>query len=138
STSGWSARGGLCRNPYARDRNTSGSSSGTAVAVAANLAAAGVGTETDGSIVPPANHGCLVGVRPALGLASRTGVIPIAHSQDTAGPMARTVRDAAMLLTAMAGVDAADAATAAGRGRAQDYTRFLDPAGLKGARIGVP
>ena len=138
STSGWSARGGLCRNPYALDRNTSGSSSGTAVAVAANLAAAGVGTETDGSIVSPSNHGCLVGVKPTLGLVSRSGIIPIAHSQDTAGPMTRTVRDAALVLTAMAGMDAADAATAAGRGKAQDYTRFLDPAGLKGARIGVP
>ncbi|HEX7086022.1 MAG TPA: amidase family protein, partial [Vicinamibacterales bacterium] len=135
STSGWSARGGLCRNPYALDRNTSGSSSGTAVAVAASLVAAGVGTETDGSIVSPSNHACLVGVKPTLGLVSRSGVIPIAHSQDTAGPMTRTVRDAALLLTAMAGVDPADRATAAARNRTRDYTRFLDPNGLKGARI---
>lgn len=138
STSGWSARGGLCRNPYALDRNTSGSSSGTAVAVAASLAAAGVGTETDGSIVSPSNHACLVGVKPTLGLVSRSGVIPIAHSQDTSGPMARTVRDAALLLTAMAGTDPSDRATAAARNRTHDYTRFLDPDGLKGARIGVP
>ena len=138
STSGWSARGGLCRNPYALDRNTSGSSSGTAVAVAASLAAAGVGTETDGSIVSPSNHACLVGVKPTLGLVSRSGIIPIAHSQDTAGPMTRTVRDAALLLTAMAGVDPKDRATASARGRIHDYTQFLDPDGLKGARLGVP
>ena len=139
STSGWSARGGLCLNPYARDRNTSGSSSGSAVAIAASLSAVGVGTETDGSIVSPANHACLVGVKPTVGLVSRSGIIPIAHSQDTAGPMTRTVRDAAILLGAMAGIDEADEATAASRGKAhRDYTQFLDPAGLKGARIGVP
>ncbi len=139
STSGWSARGGLCLNPYARDRNTSGSSSGTGVAIAASLAAVGVGTETDGSIVSPANHACLVGVKPTLGLVSRSGVIPIAHSQDTAGPMTRTVRDAAILLGALTGVDPADKVTAASRGKAhRDYTQFLDAAGLKGARIGVP
>ena len=139
STSGWSGRGGQCRNPYALDRNTSGSSSGTGAAIAANLAAVGVGTETDGSIVSPANNCGLVGVKPTLGLVSRAGIIPIAHSQDTAGPMARTVRDAAILLTALAGVDATDAATAkSARYATRDYTQFLDPAGLKGARIGIP
>jgi amidase len=139
STSGWSGRGGQCRNPYALDRNTSGSSSGTGAAIAANLGAVGVGTETDGSIVSPSNNCGLVGVKPTLGLVSRTGIIPIAHSQDTAGPMTRTVRDAAILLTAMTGVDAKDAATArSARYSSRDYTQFLDPAGLKGARIGVP
>jgi len=139
STSGWSGRGGQCRNPYALDRNTSGSSSGTGAAIAANLAAVGVGTETDGSIVSPSNNCGLVGVKPTLGLVSRAGIIPIAHSQDTAGPMARTVRDAAILLTALAGVDATDAATAkSARYATRDYTQFLDPAGLKGARIGIP
>jgi amidase len=139
STSGWSGRGGQCRNPYALDRNTSGSSSGTGAAIAANLAAVGVGTETDGSIVSPSNNCGLVGVKPTLGLVSRTGIIPISHSQDTAGPMTRTVRDAAILLTAICGVDAKDAATSRrGRPAAQDYTRFLDSGGLKGARIGVP
>ncbi len=139
STSGWSGRGGQCRNPYALDRNTSGSSSGTGAAIAANCAAVGVGTETDGSIVSPSNNCGLVGVKPTLGLVSRTGIIPIAHSQDTAGPMARTVRDAAILLTAMAGVDPKDAATSrSARHSGKDYTQFLDPAGLKGARIGVP
>ena len=139
STSGWSGRGGLCRNPYALDRNTSGSSSGTGAGVAANLAAAGVGTETDGSIVSPSNHGSLVGVKPTVGLLSRTGIIPISHTQDTAGPMTRTVRDAAILLGAMAGIDPADDATKAAAGHlAPDYTAFLDPNGLRGARIGVP
>jgi amidase len=139
STSGWSGRGGLCRNPYALDRNTSGSSSGTGAGIAANFAAAGVGTETDGSIVSPSNCASLVGVKPTVGLLSRRGIIPISKTQDTAGPMCRTVRDAAILLTAMAGVDAADAATAhAGPHIAADYTTFLDPHALKGARIGVP
>ncbi len=139
STSGWSGRGGLCRNPYALDRNTSGSSSGTGAGVAANFAAAGVGTETDGSIVSPSNHASLVGVKPTVGLLSRTGIVPISKTQDTAGPMARTVRDAALLLGAMAGIDPADPATRSATGHiAPDYTAFLDPNGLKGARIGVP
>ena len=139
STSGWSGRGGQCRNPYALDRNTSGSSSGTGAAIAANLAAVGVGTETDGSVVSPSNNCGLVGVKPTLGLVSRAGIIPVAHSQDTAGPMTRTVRDAAILLTALAGVDAEDAVTAkSARYAHRDYTQFLDPAGLKGARIGIP
>ncbi|MBL0211529.1 MAG: amidase [Holophagaceae bacterium] len=138
STSGWSGRGGLTRNPYALDRNPSGSSSGSAVAVAASLCAAAVGTETDGSIVSPSNACGIVGLKPTLGLVSRSGIIPIAHSQDTAGPMARTVRDVAMLLGAMAGLDPKDSATEAARGKAvEDYTRLLDPDGLKGARLGV-
>src|SRR5262249_11650377 len=138
STSGWSGRGGLARNPYAIDRNTSGSSSGSGSAIAANLAAAAVGTETDGSIVSPSNTNGLVGIKPTLGLISRPGIVPIAHSQDTAGPMARTVADAAALLGAMAGSDPDDAATKASatRGRT-DYARFLDANGLKGARLGV-
>jgi amidase len=139
SSSGWSARGGQCRNPYALDRSPCGSSSGTAAAVAANLCAAGVGTETDGSIVCPASATGLVGIKPTLGLVSRAGIIPIAHSQDTAGPMARTVTDAATLLGTLAGPDPRDPATAAARDQAAgDYTRFLDPDGLRGARLGVP
>jgi amidase len=138
STSGWSGRGGRTRNPYALDRNPSGSSSGSGVAVAANLCAAAVGTETDGSIVSPSSANGIVGVKPTVGLVSRTGVIPISHTQDTAGPMTRTVRDAAILLGALTGVDAEDKATADGKGKAaDDYTKFLDPKGLKGARIGV-
>ena len=138
STSGWSGRGGLTKNPYALDRNPCGSSSGSGVAVAANLCAVAVGTETDGSIVSPSSANGIVGIKPTVGLVSRTGIIPISHSQDTAGPMARTVRDAAILLGALAGVDAEDAATGAGERRAApDYTAFLDPNGLKGARIGV-
>ncbi|HEX6086099.1 MAG TPA: amidase [Thermoanaerobaculia bacterium] len=138
STSGWSGRGGLTRNPYALERNCCGSSSGSGAAIAASLAAVGVGTETDGSIVCPSSACGLVGLKPTLGLVSRSGIIPIAHSQDTAGPMTRTVTDAAILLGAMAGLDSLDAATAASRGRAHaDYTRFLDPNGLRGARIGV-
>src|SRR5205085_9724673 len=138
STSGWSGRGGLTRNPYALDRNPCGSSSGSGVAVAANLCAAAVGTETDGSIVSPSSANGVVGVKPTVGLVSRSGVIPIAHSQDSAGPMARTVRDAAVLLGAIAGVDPEDAATMAGTGKsAADYTRFLDPNGLRGAKVGV-
>ncbi|MGH9311803.1 MAG: amidase [Vicinamibacterales bacterium] len=138
SASGWSARGGLVLNPYALDRNACGSSSGTGTAISANLAAAGVGTETDGSIVCPSSATGLVGVKPTLGLVSRSGIVPIAHSQDTAGPMTRTVRDAAILLGAMAGVDARDKETAARRGKTRDdYTTFLDAEGLKGARIGV-
>ena len=138
STSGWSGRGGLTRNPYALDRNPCGSSSGTGAAVSANLCAAGVGTETDGSVVCPSSANGLAGLKPTVGLISRAGIIPISHSQDTSGPMARTVRDVAILLGAMAGVDAEDAATAASTGKgASDYTRFLDANGLKGSRIGV-
>ena len=137
SSSGWSGRGGQTRNPYALDRNPSGSSSGTGAAVAANLAAVGVGTETDGSIVSPSNVNGLVGIKPTVGLVSRTGIIPIAHSQDTAGPMARSVADAAALLTVLAAPDPSDSATAV-RARVQsDYTKALEPDGLRGARIGV-
>jgi amidase len=138
SSSGWSGRGGQTRNPYALDRNPSGSSSGSGAAIAANLAAAAVGTETDGSIVSPSSNNSLVGIKPTLGLLSRSGIVPIAHSQDTAGPMTRTVADAAALLGAMVGADPADAATkeSARRGE-RDYTKALDPNGLKGARIGV-
>jgi len=137
STSGWSARGGLTRNPYALDRNTSGSSSGSGASIAASLAAIAVGTETDGSIISPANVNGLVGIKPTVGLISRNGVIPLSHSQDTAGPMTRTVADAAILLTAMTGSDARDPATREASTRAQDYRKFLDAEGLKGARIGV-
>jgi len=138
STSGWSGRGGLARNPYALDRNTSGSSSGSGAAIAANLAAAAVGTETDGSIVSPSNTNGLVGIKPTLGLLSRSGIVPIAHSQDTAGPMTRTVADAAILLGAMIGADADDPATrdSATKG-SPDYTAALDANGLKGARLGI-
>jgi amidase len=138
STSGWSGRGGQTKNPYALDRNPSGSSSGSAVAVAANLVAAAVGTETDGSIVSPASVCGIVGIKPTVGLVSRSGIVPIAHSQDTAGPMARTVADAATLLGAMTGLDPADAATMEGEGHAlSDYREFLKPGGLRYARIGV-
>lgn len=139
SSSGWSGRGGQCRNPYALDRNASGSSSGSGAAAAANFCAAAVGTETDGSIVSPSNNCSLVGIKPTLGLVSRSGVIPIAHSQDTPGPMCRTVADAAALLAAMSGADPSDPATkdASSRG-SRDYTKALDPKGLQGARIGVP
>ena len=138
SVSGWSGRGGLTRNPYALDRNPCGSSSGSGAAVAASLCVLAVGTETDGSVVCPASANGIVGIKPTLGMISRAGIIPIAHSQDTAGPMARTVRDAAILLNALAGPDPRDAATAEGKGKIEaDYTRFLDPNGLRGARIGV-
>ena len=137
SSSGWSARAGQVRNPYALDRNPCGSSSGSGVAVSANLAAVAVGTETDGSVVCPSSINGIVGIKPTIGLVSRAGIIPIAHSQDTAGPMARTVTDAAILLTAMAGRDARDPVTARAEGRAQDYAAGLDAAALKGARIGV-
>jgi amidase len=138
STSGWSGRGGQTRNPYALDRNPSGSSSGSGAAIAANLAAAAIGTETDGSIVSPASSNGLVGIKPTLGLVSRSGIVPIAHSQDTAGPMTRTVADAAVLLGAIAGADADDAATRdADVKRQRDYAPALDAAGLKGARLGV-
>jgi len=137
STSGWSGRGGLTVNPYALDRNCSGSSSGSAAAIAANLAALAVGSETDGSIVSPASICGLVGIKPTLGVVSRNGIIPIAHSQDTAGPMARTVTDAAILLNVLAGVDERDPITKESVGKVGDYTRVLDKNGLKGARIGV-
>jgi amidase len=140
SSSGWSGRGGQCRNPYALDRSPSGSSSGSGAAAAANLAAAAVGTETDGSIVSPAAACGLVGIKPTVGLLSRAGIVPISHTQDTPGPMARTVADAAALLAGMLGIDERDAATAASRGKAgalADVTKLLDPNGLKGARIGV-
>jgi amidase len=138
STSGWSGRGGLTKNPYALDRNPCGSSSGTGAGISANLAPAGIGTETDGSIVCPSSANGLVGIKPTVGLVSRSGIVPISHSQDGAGPMCRTVRDAAILLGALAGVDPEDAATAASAGKSQtDYTRYCDPDGLKGARIGV-
>ncbi len=138
STSGWSGRGGLVKNPYVLPRNACGSSSGSGAAVAASLAAIAIGTETDGSVVCPSNANGVVGVKPTLGLVSRAGIVPIAHSQDTAGPMARTVADAAALLNVMAAVDPRDEATAAARGNiAADYTAFLDPGALRGARIGV-
>ena len=138
ASSGWSGRGGQCRNPYALDRNPCGSSSGTGAAISGNLAAIGVGTETDGSIVCPSSTCGIVGIKPTVGLLSRSGIIPISHNQDTAGAMARTVTDAAILLGVLAGVDSADAATTvAGRSAHPDYTKFLDPSGLKGARIGV-
>ena len=138
SSSGWSGRGGQTKSPYALDRNPSGSSAGSAVAVAANLAAVAVGTETDGSIVSPSQRNGIVGIKPTLGLVSRSGIVPIAHSQDTAGPMARSVADAALLLAAMSGPDPEDAATDAGARRgAADYSSALDTDGLKGARIGV-
>jgi amidase len=138
SSSGWSGRGGQTRNPYALDRTPCGSSSGTAVAVAASLAAVGVGTETDGSIVCPSAATALVGLKPTVGLVSRTGIAPVSRTQDTAGPMTRTVADAAVLLAALAAPDPADPATRAAREHGRpDYRRFLDPDGLRGARIGV-
>jgi amidase len=138
STSGWSGRGGQTKNPYALDRNPSGSSSGSGAAAAASLCAAAIGTETDGSVTSPSSINGLCGVKPTVGLVSRSGIIPISASQDTAGPMARTVRDVAILLGVMAGVDPQDPATAASQGKAAaDYTRFLDPNGLRGARLGI-
>ena len=138
STSGWSGRGGQTNNPYSLDRNPSGSSSGSAAAVTANFCAGAIGTETDGSIVSPSALCGLVGIKPTIGLVSRGGIIPIGHSQDTAGPMTRTVADAAMLLGALAGYDSRDNATEAIRGKSPtDYMQFLDPGGLRGARIGV-
>ncbi len=138
SVSGWSGRGGLTKNPYALDRNPCGSSSGTGAGISANLAAAGIGTETDGSIVCPSSSNGLAGIKPTVGLVSRGGIIPISHSQDGAGPMCRTVRDAAILLGALTGVDPDDAATTASAGKSQtDYAQYCDPNGLKGARIGV-
>ena len=137
STSGWSGRGGQVRNPYALDRNPCGSSSGTGAGISANLAAAGIGTETDGSIICPASMCGLVGIKPTVGLVSRRGVIPISATQDTAGPMCRTVADAAILLSALTGTDLLDPATAASAGRSTDYAKALDANGLAGARLGV-
>lgn len=138
SSSGWSSRGGQTKNPYVLDRNPCGSSSGTGTAIAASLGAIGVGTETDGSIICPAAVAGLVGLKPTVGLVSRSGIIPISVSQDTAGPMSRTVADAALLLGAMAGVDTADPAGAAAEGKAaSDYTSFLKADAAKGKRFGV-
>ena len=138
STSGWSGRGGQTRNPYALDRNPCGSSSGSGAAVSANLALVGVGTETDGSIVCPSGTCGIVGIKPTLGMVSRSGIIPISHSQDTAGPMARTVADAAALLNALVGADPLDPITSNGSRHARmDFTQSLDPGALRGARVGV-
>jgi amidase len=138
STSGWSGRGGQTRNPYALDRNPCGSSSGTGAGISANLAAVGIGTETDGSIVCPSSLNGLAGIKPTVGLVSRSGIIPISHSQDSAGPMCRTVRDAAILLGVLTGVDPEDQATAASAGKSQaNYEQYCNPNGLKGARIGI-
>ena len=138
SVSGWSGRGGLTHNPYALDRNPCGSSSGTGAGISANLAAVGIGTETDGSIVCPSSSNGLAGIKPTVGLVSRSGIIPISHSQDGAGPMCRTVHDAAVLLSVLTGVDPEDSATGASAGKSQtDYAQFCDPNGLEGARIGV-
>ena len=138
STSGWSGRGGLTKNPYALDRNPCGSSSGTGAGISANLAAGGIGTETDGSIVCPSSSNGLAGIKPTVGLVSRSGIIPISHSQDGAGPMCRTVRDASIMLSVLTGVDPDDPATSASAGKAMtDYTQYCDPDGLRGARIGV-
>jgi len=138
SSSGWSGRGGQCNNPYILDRNPCGSSSGSGAAVSANLSAAAIGTETDGSIVCPATNNGVVGIKPTVGLTSRAGVIPISHTQDTIGPFGRTVADAATVLGAMTGVDPRDPATSASAGRSfTDYRQFLDANALRGARIGV-
>jgi amidase len=138
SISGWSGRGGQTKNPYALDRNPCGSSSGTGAGISANLAAIGIGTETDGSIVCPSSANGLAGIKPTVGLVSRSRIIPISHTQDTAGPMCRTVRDAALLLGAIVGGDVDDKATVASDGRFfKDYTQFLSADGLKGARVGV-
>jgi amidase len=136
SSSGWSARGGQCVNPYDAERSPCGSSSGSGVAVSANLSAVAVGTETDGSIVCPSSVNGIVGIKPTVGLVSRSGVVPVSHSQDTPGPMGRTVADAAALLTALAGADRRDAATAGARVE-PDYAAFLDSDGLRDSRIGV-
>ena len=137
SMGGWSGRGGQCRNPYVLDRSPSGSSSGSAAAAAANLCAAAVGTETDGSITSPASACSCVGIKPTVGLVSRAGIIPISHNQDTAGPLARTVADAAALLGALTGEDPRDAATRGSGAHGADFTRFLDPDGLRGLRLGI-
>lgn len=137
SVSGWSGRGGQTNNPYILDKNPCGSSAGSGVAVSANLCAASIGTETNGSIICPSTRNGVVGIKPTLGLVSRSGIIPIAHTQDTAGPMCRTVADAAAVLSAIIGYDKSDAITADASKGAKDYTQFLDKEGLKGARIGV-
>ena len=138
STSGWSSRGGQTLNPYVLDRNPCGSSSGSAVAVAANLCVGAIGTETDGSIICPSQTNSIVGIKPSIGLVSRTGIIPISHNQDTAGPMTRTVEDAAILLSALVGADPEDSSSIKNMDEIpSDYTKFLDANGLKGARIGV-
>jgi amidase len=137
STSGWSSRGGLSKNPHALDRNTSGSSAGSGAAMAAGFAALTIGTETDGSIVSPASANGIVGFKPTLGLVSRDGIVPIAHSQDTAGPMTQNVADAARLLTILAATDKRDSATTEANGRRLDYTKHLKRDGLQGKRIGV-
>jgi amidase len=138
SISGWSGRGGQTKNPYALDRNPCGSSSGTGAGISSNLAAVGIGTETDGSIVCPSSANALAGIKPTVGLVSRSRIIPISHTQDTAGPMCRTVRDAAILLGALTGVDPDDKATTPSAGKSfTDYTKFLEADGLRGARIGV-
>ncbi len=138
SASGWSSRGGQTKNPYILDRSPSGSSSGSGVAVAANLCAVAIGTETDGSVIAPSSHCGIVGMKPTVGLLSRSGIIPISKTQDTAGPMARTVKDAAILLTALTGTDAEDESTRGSSAKAQkDYTKLLDASALKGKRIGI-
>ncbi|HKR60734.1 MAG TPA: amidase [Pyrinomonadaceae bacterium] len=138
SSSGWSGRGGQTRNPYVLDRNPCGSSSGSGAATAANLCAGSIGTETDGSIVCPSSANSLVGFKPTLGLVSRSGIIPISHSQDTAGPMTRTVSDAAIMLGVLNGIDERDGATKASRGKSfDDYRQFLSKDALRGARLGV-
>lgn len=137
SVSGWSGRGGQTNNPYVLDKNPCGSSSGTGAAISANLAAVGIGTETNGSIICPSLRCGLVGIKPTLGLISRSGVIPISHTQDTAGPMARTVADAAILLGVLIGMDKNDSITSQSNQGAKDYTKFLDKNGLKGTKIGV-
>ncbi len=137
SIAGWSGRGGLTRNPYVLDRTACGSSSGSAVSVSVGYVPVAVGTETDGSIMCPSSMNGVVGIKPSVGLVSRTGIIPVSHAQDTAGPMARDVRDAAILLTAMAGSDPRDPATVNANQHATDYSRFLIPNGLKGKRIGI-
>ncbi|MFX1263013.1 MAG: amidase [Promethearchaeota archaeon] len=138
SSSGWSSRGGQTLNPYALDRNPCGSSSGSAVAVAADLCTVAVGTETDGSVICPSHANGIVGIKPTIGLVSRSGIVPISHTQDTAGPMGRSVADAAILLGAMTGADSRDPVTKESEGKSHtDYTRFLNPKGLEGARIGV-
>ena len=138
SSSGWSSRGGLTRNPYCLDRSAGGSSSGSAVAVAANMTIGAIGTETDGSIVNPCSHNSVVGIKPTVGLIGRSGIVPISHSQDTAGPMARTVRDVAILLGSLTGSDDMDAGSIPHSDRSHpDYTQFLDSDGLSGTRIGV-
>ncbi|WP_350016839.1 amidase [Rhodanobacter sp. IGA1.0] len=137
ASSGWSARGGQTKNPYVLDRNPCGSSAGSAAAVAAGLTTVAIGSETDGSIICPAAMNGIVGIKPTLGLVSRSGIVPISHSQDTAGPMARSVADAAALLSVIAGSDPRDPATRDADRHATDYTKFLDPNGLKGKRIGV-